>query len=76
MGIPFRGLIHDMSKFSSAEFRPYAIYFFHKHLPKWEKIKKLAPDAPDFIYTMTKDYWEERFKLACLHHKRVNKHQK
>lgn len=28
LGMPFRGIIHDFSKFSPAEFKAYAMYFF------------------------------------------------
>jgi hypothetical protein len=28
LGIPIRGLLHDLSKFSRAEWRPYAVYFY------------------------------------------------
>jgi Family of unknown function (DUF5662) len=69
MGMPLRGLVHDLSKFSVAEFKPYALYFFGK-LPDWQSFKH----ANGFPYEFTKDYWEEKFELAWLHHKRVNPH--
>ena len=73
MGIPLRGLVHDFSKFSPAEFKPYAMYFFGD-LPKQKDIT--STDAYVYVdtYHMTKEYWEDKFNLAWLHHKRVNMH--
>jgi len=70
MGIIWRGIIHDMSKFSISEFKPYAFYFFGK-LPYWDEVKKVMPA---YCYSYTKDYWKDKFDLAWLHHKRINKH--
>jgi hypothetical protein len=33
-GIPFRGLLHDMSKFLPSEFMPYARYFYDQRDPR------------------------------------------
>ena len=31
LGMPLRGIIHDFSKFSPSEFKPYAMYFFSEN---------------------------------------------
>jgi hypothetical protein len=69
MGMPLRGLVHDLSKFSITEFKPYAINFF-ANLQDWHAFRQ----AEGYPYELTKNYWEEKFELAWLHHKRVNPH--
>jgi Family of unknown function (DUF5662) len=70
MGLTWRGIIHDWSKFSLEEFKPYALYFFGD-LPSWDIVKHQSPTYP---YEWTKEYWSKKFNEAWLHHKRVNKH--
>jgi hypothetical protein len=69
MGMPIRGLVHDRSKFGLTEFKAYALYFFGD-LPDWNVVKH----ANGYPYEKTKNYWEEKFDHAWLHHKRVNPH--
>ena len=38
LGIPWRGIVHDLSKFRPAEFFPYARYFYNS-LPITKRIK-------------------------------------
>lgn len=71
LGIPFRGIIHDMSKFRPSEYKYYALYFFNKKLPEWDYAKRVFPSFP---YKYTKEGVKEGFDIAWLHHHRRNKH--
>lgn len=58
VGIPLRGLLHDMSKLLPGEFIPYARYFYGKQdLTEQEGIAE-----------------QRHFDLAWLHHQKRNKH--
>jgi hypothetical protein len=70
LGMPFRGLIHDRSKFGLTEFKAYALYFFAT-MPKWDEVKHYSPTMS---YKWSKDYAKEIFDVAWLHHQRYNKH--
>lgn len=58
-GITWRGIVHDLSKFSPSEFIPYAKYF---NIDK----SKLSKEE--------KNKLENDFEVAWLHHKGCNKH--
>ena len=64
-GIPFLGIIHDISKFSPDELIPYANYFYGKN-------KKNPRDKTGY-YKPT-DTGDEAFDFAWLLHQKRNKH--
>ena len=59
LGIPWLGIIHDLSKFLPSEFIPYARYFYGPY-PKDDKLKPVSV--------------VDEFNLAWLHHQHRNKH--
>jgi hypothetical protein len=61
-GIVWRGIMHDMSKFSPSEFGAYANYFFYPN-----GTRKDNPQNGDFYQT-------EAFKHAWCHHIHSNDH--
>ncbi len=69
LGIPLRGLLHDLSKFLPSEFIPYARYFYGNYpetLTVYEKT---------YHWEMkTKAAIEQDFDLAWLKHQKRNKH--
>lgn len=69
LGIPLRGLFHDLSKFLPSEFIPYARYFYGNYpetLTVYEKT---------YHWKMkTKAVIKEDFDLAWLKHQKRNKH--
>ena len=58
MGIPLRGLLHDLSKFLPSEFIPYSNYFYSR--PHDEKPKESSIDI--------------KFDKAWLNHQHRNPH--
>ncbi|KKL80699.1 hypothetical protein LCGC14_2002160 [marine sediment metagenome] len=74
LGIPFRGIMHDLSKFRWREFRGYAVNFFTSKEWKGELNFKLFVEyrLGELIpWGLTP---QEQFKLAWLHHQRRNPH--
>lgn len=67
MGIPVRGLLHDMSKFTPDEFFPYAFHFFNK-----DGSKKGIRDKTGSYNPL--DTENEAFKRAWFYHTSRNKH--
>jgi hypothetical protein len=65
LGIPWLGIVHDLSKFSSKEFGPYARNFFNRDGSKRSVRDKTGAYNPNSQ--------AEEFKLAWLNHQR-NKH--
>jgi len=61
-GIPWRGLVHDLSKFTRKEFIPYALFFFDEDGKKRDTTSH---------YTTSND---DDFKLAWFWHQARNKH--
>lgn len=64
-GIPFRGLMHDMSKFRPSEFTAYANYFFNDDGTRKDELGLLHCRT-------TGEY--EKFMRAWCHHQHVNDH--
>lgn len=68
LGIPWRGLIHDLSKLKPSEWIPYRDYFYSK------------TDVSTFTVTSStgfishKSYNQRRFDEAWNSHQKVNKH--
>ncbi len=62
-GIPWRGLLHDMSKFRPKEFFPYANFFYSPQLRR----------DPTGYYKPT-DTGNAAFDLAWLLHQKINPH--
>lgn len=82
LGIPWRGLVHDLSKFLPCEWFAYVEYFYGKNHETMAQIGKRYPgDVKNLLW---KDYAkeiknseemvQERFDLAWLIHQRKNKH--
>lgn len=65
LGIPFRGLIHDLSKYRPSEWFPYTNYFYGKD----SEANRLAnrDRRPEFVE-------DTAFDLAWLFHQKRNKH--
>ena len=71
MGIPLRGLLHDVSKFLPSEFIPYAHYFYGT----WCKNEDWHGDKRNYIpYKWTEKGVEEAFNIAWLKHQKRNPH--
>lgn len=71
MGMPWRGIIHDMSKFLLSEFIPYARWFYSEN-----GVKYMKSEPDDFAYWSNAGHGRirERFDLAWLRHQKRNKH--
>ena len=71
-GIRWRGLVHDLSKFSPAEWGPYADYFYGGDWPPYSETpgewKRQLGDK------WTKEWVQRRFDRAWLHHIHRNPH--
>lgn len=71
-GIGWRGIVHDISKFSPSEWFPYVDKFYGG---PWEKYSDRHGDARNFPgYKYTQEWVDERFRTAWLHHQRRNPH--
>lgn len=71
IGIPMRGLLHDLSKFRPSEFIPYAKYFYGGQWLDWDKMKHF----PGFTgWKYTKQGVKEAFDRAWLMHQKRNPH--
>lgn len=70
LGIPWRGLVHDLSKFSRAEWGPYVRNFYGGPYLKASEVWKRLPGYSG----PTKEDVERDFNLAWLHHQKRNKH--
>lgn len=68
----WQALIHDWSKFLPSEWFPY-VNFFNGNYPKWASISS-GQKFDGYPYTLTSDYWSERFDRAWLHHQHLNPH--
>lgn len=65
LGIPWRGLVHDISKFSPAEWVPYANHFYGPKAKKWRNRTG---------YYKPTDTGDPKFDMAWLHHVNSNDH--
>ena len=70
MGLYWRGIMHDMSKFRPDEFIPYARYFYGDYEP-WDKVKLHMPGPS---YSLSKEGVKEAFDAAWLKHQKRNPH--
>ena len=62
LDIPWRGILHDLSKFGPPEWFPYAEFFYGEYC--WQRGSELRP--PKHI--------DDAFDLAWLHHLHYNPH--
>lgn len=69
-GLYWRGLMHDMSKFSPKEFIPYANFFYGTN-PAAERVKKERKETGYYKPTDTGDLV---FDFSWLLHQKRNKH--
>ena len=65
LGIPWRGIIHDWSKFRPSEFIPYARYFYGDY-PNYKEL--------NWHTGLFKEDINRRFDKAWLYHIHRNKH--
>lgn len=71
LGIPLRGLLHDLSKLLPSEFIPYARYFYGK----WIKEEEWHGDARNYIpWECTEMGVKYAFDKAWLLHQKRNPH--
>src|SRR5665648_13357 len=71
LGVPIRGLLHDISKLLPSEFVPYAHYFYGA----WVKESQWHGDRRNHIpWKYTEMGVEVAFDLAWLKHQKRNKH--
>ena len=71
LGIPWRGIVHDMSKFRPREWFPYARYFYGT----WEK--RSERERLHMSLGVSVRYQEDvkhDFNVAWLHHQKRNDH--
>jgi hypothetical protein len=71
LGIPVRGLLHDLSKLLPSEFFPYAQYFYGNNFPNEQWHGDIRLHIP---YKWTVDSVKEAFDLAWLKHQKRNLH--
>ena len=71
LGIPFRGALHDLSKFLPSEFIPYAKHFYGK----WIKESEWHGDIRNYVsWRSTEMGVRENFEKAWLLHQKRNPH--
>jgi hypothetical protein len=73
LGIPIRGILHDLSKFLPSEWFPYANYFYGKYPKKSEVVGAMKYWCTDW-HKHTEEYIREQFSYAWLLHLKRNKH--
>lgn len=73
LGIPWRGILHDWSKFLPCEWNPYVEYFYGEPLQSY---RAYYGDVREMHLSAgcTKEQRQERFDAAWLHHQHANKH--
>lgn len=69
LGIPWLGIIHDLSKFRPGEWFGYARHFYGKY-PKFEEVKHI----PHSYSGLTQEDVKLQFDRGWLHHQHSNKH--
>jgi len=69
--IPLRGIIHDLSKFGPSEWGPYVDYFYRDYPPYGDVSVYQKTYYGD---KWTKEWAQERFDEAWLHHQHANPH--
>ena len=76
MGIPLRGLLHDISKFRSEEFSSYANYFYGDKIPddKYIAGQESSINIKHAIDSHRESVVEGRMNYSWLGHQHKNKH--
>ena len=67
LGIPWRGVVHDLSKFPPAEWFPYVEHFHGRN-------RNIHYGRDKTGYYRAGDTGDDAFDLAWLHHQHSNKH--
>lgn len=70
LGIPIRGILHDLSKFKPSEWLPYVNKFYGNY----PEFKKMLGNLKATYTGKTKEQIEIEFDKAWLHHQKNNKH--
>jgi hypothetical protein len=70
LGILWRGLLHDLSKFSPSEWFPYVDYFYGNY----PVFKELPAGIKSQYFGKTQEDVERYFDIAWLNHQNLNKH--
>jgi hypothetical protein len=66
LGVPWRGFVHDLSKFLPSEFAPYANFFYGK--------KTVFKGRDESGYYKPVNTGDDKFDYAWLLHQKRNKH--
>jgi len=74
LGIPFQGIVHDMSKFRWSEFRDYAFNFYASEKAKSDDNWNLYGDYHVWELIPWGMMYQDKFKIAWMHHQRRNPH--
>jgi hypothetical protein len=70
LGIPWLGLIHDLSKLRPDEWQPYKRYFYGK----WPKVSEMSAGEKSVYFGRTQEVVDAEFDEAWLAHIHRNKH--
>lgn len=73
-GLLWRGLVHDLSKFSLDEWLPYAYYFYGDEKKKNQEWFMLTAKYGVFEATPYGEHYEDKFNIAWNHHQKRNDH--
>lgn len=73
LGVPVRGLLHDMSKFRPSEFKVYADYFYGKEKPR-RIVGSPCVLRSCYKGVYTQEDLKRDFDTAWLKHQHRNKH--
>ncbi len=74
LGIPFRGIVHDLSKFRWSEFRDYAFNFYASEKAKSDHSFNLYGEYHVWEAIPWGMMYHDKFEIAWLHHQRRNLH--
>lgn len=70
LGIPLKGITHDLSKFLPSEWFPYTDYFYGNY----PELRKMSPGMKATYSGKTREDVEDQFDYSWLYHQKRNKH--
>ena len=70
VGLYWRGIMHDISKFYPSEFIPYARYFYGEY----QTSEEIFNNLPDGGFPLSKEVVKRQFDFAWLKHQKRNPH--
>ncbi|MBU1621842.1 MAG: hypothetical protein KJ604_20490, partial [Gammaproteobacteria bacterium] len=75
LGIPFRGIVHDWSKFLPSEWGPYAEYFYGGPHIKWSEVGVYGKTYHfELCWKTCQEGAKESFNFSWLYHQHRNPH--